>query len=193
MERKQKLDDYMSEHLFQQEDMNMELEQGEMDLEPATEATLRLAAVEEEATLPDPESGITAMASEMARQLNPDASIESNLQPHSSVASCDDVDGTTASPTHPAASSPTHQSSSPTHPAATLLISSSPTHLSPGSGNEQTDYSLKKPFSYFKRSHKDKIGDSSHISSGQISKKPSVLSVLFGSQYDNAISQGRWS
>ena len=99
-----------------------------------------------------------------------------------------------SSPTHQAASSPTHRtSSSPTHQERTA---SSPTHLL-STGRMETDFGPKKSPSIMKRWHsfKDRVSDPAHRpahrGSGDLTKKPSMLSVLFGSQYNNSISQGK--
>lgn len=144
---------------------------------------------------PDPEAGLTQAGLEVARQLskigegNPELSLPPGTsQRETPETSCHDqepipVDTQRAS-SSPTPHSPTHQQTA--HPAHHSSPTHSPTHLL-DANPDQVDYgkSFKKSFSYLTRSHRDRTGDSAHLS-----KKPSLLSVVFGSQYNNSISQG---
>ena len=158
-----------------------------------------MMTVEEEVELPDPESAVTAATLEFARQSSRLRPVDDSLgleSQHSDVTSSekgrsvtDHTHRASSSPTpqHQQSSSPTplhHHSSSPTH-----LLESSPTPLV--SPVEQTDEggkgaSFRKSFSFLRRSHKDRVGDSVMTSGEGMAKRPSMLSVLLGTQYDTA-------
>ena len=109
----------------------------------------------------DPEAGLTSSATDLARQL--------------SLTAKDSLD-----------SSNTRHDSSEDEPDGPI---SSPTHLTPSSGRIQTDSSsgFKK---FFLGRSKNRMTDSDR-SIGQSTKRPSMLSVLLGRQYNSAISMGK--
>ncbi len=158
------------------------------------EAEMDLPRTTTEDGLPNPEFAVTPETLELARQSSklhpPEDSL--GLESHISEVSCSEKESATDH-AHRASSSPTHQpaASSPTH-----LIASSPTYL--GSPTEQTDggggrASPKKSFSFLRRSHGDRVGGSLQASSAEkITKRPRLLSVLMGNQYNTDISQGTW-
>lgn len=142
---------------------------------------------------PDPEAGITQAGQQMARQLSRlEAAEEEQVELYLET-SC--VLSHTQNPTHHQTTTPVHHSS-PTHHAASSPAhptASSPTHLldsSPASPSSPDHVDFMRSISQFRRSFRDRNVDSAHVGGAQLSKKPSVLSVLFGSQYSNSISQG---
>ena len=175
-DRRSRLDEYYGNH-------DHSLPEDVLSMEGASPPPDATKSVE-----PDPLLGLTAAASEYARQtsmLNPEGSLDHT--PSSSF-QLDTEAGHKEGPAESSSSSPAHQgTSSPTH-----LIASSPAHVarvetdSGGGGGKRS-----RSFLHSRHSHKagGGSGDSTHLS-GRMKKRPSAFSVVFGSQYNTAISQG---
>jgi hypothetical protein len=132
---------------------------------------------------PDPEAGLTHVGMQVARQHSkledPELSLPMSSEHVTPETSCHDhIQRASSSPVPQTPAN--HHSNNPTH--------SSPAHLLTV-GHDEVDRgpSFKKSFFHLTRSHRDKTSDSTLKG---LSKKPSVLSVVFGSQYNNSINQG---
>lgn len=144
----------------------------------------------------DPEAGITQqVARQVSEQVSklgqdPELSLPGSSQHVTPDVSCHEE----TTPNHaqwasssPAPQSPAHQQTT-TSSSPTSHATSSPAHLlaAHSTAQEQVDRGLP-----FKKSlWQSKTSDSAHMGGGKLSKKPSMLSVLLGSQYNNSISQG---